>query len=464
MSASHQDANIWLSGNPRISALGMVQSPRSARVLAGFFAGFILLFVLALIFAPWQQTVSGSGRVIAYAQVERQQVIQAPIEGRVTRWLVQEGSRVKAGDKIVDITDNDPEIMNRLQRERATLETRLKAAQERMRSMSSQVASYEQSRTFGLTAAAARVSMARDRYAAAQQALTAAEAAFTTAKLNLERQKALMEKGLTSARNVELAELEYARTRTEADRARAQVNAAKAEQMALEADQTKFAGDAMAKIEYARAELEKARADEASILGELARMDIRLARQSTQEVTAPRDGVIFRIIAFEGGSLLKPGDDLAILVPDTESRAVELWVDGNDAPLLSKGRHVRIQFEGWPAIQFTGWPSVAVGTFGGKVDFVDSHDNGRGQFRVVVVPDASRDDRDAWPSGNYLRQGVRARGWFFLNEVTLGYEFWRQFNGFPPVIAQEEPGKEDKPGKPGGGKKDDPFQPREGGK
>ena len=36
-------------------------------------------------------------------------------------------------------------------------------------------------------------------------------------------------------------------------------------------------------------------------------------------------------------------------------------------------------------MQFAGWPSVAVGTFGGRVAFVDPADDGGGDFRVLVV-------------------------------------------------------------------------------
>jgi len=124
------------------------------------------------------------------------------------------------------------------------------------------------------------------------------------------------------------------------------------------------------------------------------------------------------------------------LVPETTDRAVEIWVNGNDAPLISAGSTVRLQFEGWPAVQFVGWPSVAVGTFGGKVALVDSTDDGQGKFRLLVVPDESE---QAWPDARFLRQGVRAKGWVLLNQVSLGYEIWRQLNGFPPVISPAEP-------------------------
>jgi hypothetical protein len=130
--------------------------------------------------------------------------------------------------------------------------------------------------------------------------------------------------------------------------------------------------------------------------------------------------------------MVKAGDPLVLLVPEAGSRAVELYVDGNDAPLVEPGRPVRIQFEGWPAVQFVGWPSVAVGTFPGEVAFIDAHDDGKGRFRVVVVPTES----DAWPEGRYLRQGVRANGWVLLNRVKLGFELWRRFNGFPPALDE----------------------------
>jgi hypothetical protein len=100
---------------------------------------------------------------------------------------------------------------------------------------------------------------------------------------------------------------------------------------------------------------------------------------------------------------------------------------------------VRLQFEGWPAVQFVGWPSVAVGTFGGKVNRVYPTDDGRGNFRVVVTPNDHLPREDGWPDDQYLRQGVRANGWVLLRQVPLGYEIWRLLNGFPPTVSKDEP-------------------------
>ncbi len=326
----------------KLESFALVESTRSARFLAKLLAGFFGVSLIALLVVPWQQTSRGFGRVAAFSPTDRQQNIDAPIEGRLGQWFVQEGSIVEEGDPIVEIFDNDPDIL-----------TRLKAEQN-----------------------------------AIQKRLNAARLATQTSKKNVDRQKELFEQGISSKRTYEQAELEYARYLT----------------------------------------------DEANSSAELSRIQVRLARQQQQSVTAPRSGTILRRLAGEGSKLVKTGDILAVIVPDTASRAVELWVDGNDAPLITPGRNVRLQFEGWPAIQFSGWPSVAVGTFGGKVSFVDAADSGNGKFRVVVVPA----EGERWPSPRYLRQGVRANGWILLDRVTLGYELWRQFNGFPPSLKEEE--------------------------
>ena len=279
--------------------------------------------------------------------------------------------------------------------------------------------------------------MAQERVRAAERAVEAADATLHTAKLNLERQQGLHRKGLTPTRSVELAQLDYDRAAVETDRSKAALNAARQELEALAADRQKTETDFRASIEDARAARATALSELANTRALLQPVEIRIARQTTQRITAPRDGVILRLLAQPGSEVLKAGDPVAVLVPQTGQPVVELWVDGNDMPLISPGNKVRLQFEGWPAIQFVGWPSVAVGTFGGVVNLVDATDNGLGKFRLLVEPDPAD---EPWPSQRYLRQGVRANGWVLLNVVSLGFEVWRQFNGFPPVIASHEPG------------------------
>lgn len=392
--------------------------------------GLVLLFVAmvaALAFSPWQQSISGSGRVIALTPVERQQTVSAPVDGRVVRWHVVEGTRVKAGDRIVEISDNDPGVMDRLRGE-------LTAALEREQSLGDRIAGMRASRENALAAADSRIGMAAERVSAAERGLDSANATLVAARLNLDRQQQLHQRGFTATRSVELARMDHDRAAAEVERSRNTLNAAREDLKATQADRQKVEND------Y-RALLEDANASRASATGAVRPIETRLARQSTQEIRAPRDGVILRLLAQPGSEVLKAGQPVAVLVPDSSQTVVELWVNGNDMPLLHVKDKVRLQFEGWPAVQFVGWPSVAVGTFGGEVSLLDATDDGTGRFRILVAPDAQD---EPWPEARYLRQGVRANGWVLLRQVKLGFEMWRRFNGFPPTTTKVDLAKEGK--------------------
>jgi adhesin transport system membrane fusion protein len=316
----------------------------------------------------------------------------------------------------VEVADNDPNVVERLRGE-------LNAAREREQSLDDRIREIRNSRENALAAADARIAMAAERIAAAERALDQAEATLLLARQNLDRQKALLAKGLTPVRSVEIAQADFDRAVAEVARAENGLRAARADQEAIERDRMRVEND------Y-NAQLNDANATRAAATAAVRPIETRLARQTTQDIRAPRHGVILRLLAQPGSEVLKAGQPLAVLVPDTDQQVVELWVKGNDMPLLHVDDPVRLQFEGWPAIQFVGWPSVAVGTFGGRIVLVDATDDGSGKFRLLVAPDPND---DPWPPKQYLRQGVRANGWVLLKMVPLWFELWRQFNGFPPT-------------------------------
>lgn len=420
-----------------LPVMAELDSGKRVKTVARTLVLFFVFSTIALIFTPWQQSVSGLGHVSALTPVERVQAISAPVEGRVARWHVTEGVHVLEGQLIVELTDNDPMILDRLRNERTAVNERLLMAEGRASAHLERLGRLQESKTNAVNAAANRVRMASERIVQNEQALRAAEERLNVARLNIERQKNLRDRGLASQRMVELAQQEFATAEAEVRRATAALNAARTEKQALEDDLRKVTADADAAIESERASLNLARAEIANIRAELQRVDSRLARQQTLKVYAPRNGTVLRLLAQPNSELLKGGEPVALFVPDAGQPTVELWLDGMDMPLVQVGDKVRLQFNGWPAIQFVGWPAVAVGTFGGVVRLVDAAETNGGKFRILVTPDP---EDDPWPSSRYLRQGVQAKGWVLLRQVTLGWELWRRFNGFPPVIADNEPG------------------------
>lgn len=428
------------SENPRVlPALAEVRTPHMFLILAIVLVGLFVLLTAASIFAPWQQSVSGVGRVTALTPVERQQAIDTPVDGRVVRWHVVEGSRVREGDPIVEIADIDPTLPMRLRNERDSALDRIRAVSDRETQLESRISELEATLRNDLAAADFRIQQASDRVRGAEQAIEASEARQLVAKQNLERLRALFPAGLVSKRQVEVAESEFDTAKADLKRNQAMFDEARNFQRTVQAERARTLNSGTALIKDAKASQHSARGDIASAQGALQPIEVRLNRQATQIVRAPAHGTIFRLNAQPSSAVLKAGEEIASFVPENSSPVVEVWVAGNDMPLVSRNRKVRLQFEGWPAVQFVGWPSVAVGTFGGVVELVDPADDGKGKFRLLVKPDPQ--DKP-WPELRYLRQGVRAKAWVLLNTVPLGYELWRQFNGFPPVVEQSKAGDE----------------------
>jgi membrane fusion protein, adhesin transport system len=430
----------------QLPALEKVGGAGGARLLAWSLGCIFAITVPALIFAPWVQNVSGVGKVVGTTPFERQQTIDTAVEGRVVKWYVIEGTKVKEGDLVAEVADNDPLLLERLKEERNFINQRVDQAKSRVTAQEVALHQIELSRRNALDSARSRIKVAEDNIKAAQNSLISAEAVLTANKLNLDRVKTGLASGLFSQRQYEQQVQANASSEADVDRAKASLQASMNEKLARDADFQKIETDFQNSLATATATLAAGKSDLANSAAEMQRVEVRVARQATQTIRAPRSGTVLRLLAQPGGELLKSGDSIAVFVPDTANLVVELFMDGNDIPLIHSGDQVRLQFEGWPAIQFAGWPSVAVGTFGGRVMLVDATDNGYGKFRILVEPDPKS---EPWPSNRYLRQGVRTNGWVLLNQVSLGYELWRQFNGFPPTVTPQM----DTGGKEGGKKK-----------
>ena len=95
----------------------------------------MVLFVMSLMLLsviPWQQFALGDGKVIAFSPTDRLHTVNAPVGGRIKKWYVDEGMRVKPGDPIVDINDNDPELLSRLELEKKAVLLKIAAATQAM--------------------------------------------------------------------------------------------------------------------------------------------------------------------------------------------------------------------------------------------------------------------------------------------------------------------------------------------
>jgi len=81
--------------------------------------------------------------VTAFSPTERRQTVDAPISGVISKWNVQEGTRVEKGDALLEMTDIDPQFHNRRDEQLTATASKLKAKEDELKSYQLQLQSYQ---------------------------------------------------------------------------------------------------------------------------------------------------------------------------------------------------------------------------------------------------------------------------------------------------------------------------------
>jgi multidrug efflux pump subunit AcrA (membrane-fusion protein) len=433
------------TASEKLRAWELARIPEYLRAYGRRAIKLLVLFFLLVAFVPWTQTISATGQLSAYSPYERPQDIEAQISGRIVKWHIYEGVRVKHGDLIVELQDIDPnfmapELLSLLEQSRAALEQTRKAALERAAQLEKRISEMRNLVKAAVPSAEARVMEADNKVREAEQRLVAARIAVDTAELNVNRNRELAERGLVSQRELELAIQAAIGSKAELQGAEAMLKAAQQAMRALRFGRDQISADVVQRLLDAEAARAGAIADAANASDQLAAVSLKLSnatqRRLASRVYAPIEGTVVRMTEVGPGETIKQGEKIVRISPLSADKAAELWADGLDAPLLNVGRRVRLLFYGIPAIPLPAWPEVMAGTYGGIIKVVDQVDDGKGNFRFWVVPDPQ--DRP-WPEQAHVRQGTKVMGWVVLNRVPLWYELWRRFNLFPPDYQEGPP-------------------------
>jgi multidrug resistance efflux pump len=428
--------------NNDFPALQLVRTGRTVRLLGRLTLYALIATIILMVFVPWRQTARGTGTVVALDPQQRPQPVYSPAEGQIksVRTDLREGSYIEAGEPIVEIV---PLALGAV----AQLQDSINALREKERNTSQALmfakqlsASQKESGERITESLADAKRVAESKVEQARNKVSAAEAEYLE-KRNKWQNAIPVTPRLVSSQDLYSMEQFALAAKQKLDEMKNALEQAQSDLSVKTLELAAKAAEVQVKNDKTDIDISKLEGDLSEIRQKLPELETKMQEYDRLTVEAPRSGYIQQWQGVVGSDIIKKGDALCVIVPETTDLAVEMRVSGNDMPLIHEGDRVRLQFEGWPAVQFVGWPSVAVGTFGGKVNRVFPTDDGKGNFRVLVTPDKHFDGESDWPDSRYLRQGVRANGWVLLKRVPLGYEIWRQLNGFPPVVSDEEPGK-----------------------
>lgn len=423
-----------------LHALGTLYNPRTARVFARWIR-YIMLFLVVVLFLPWQQNITGTGTVTALSPSGRPQTIQNFIPGRIEEWHVQDGDYVAKGDTLLRLSETkdeylDPQLNLRLDEQIAAKRESIDSYEQKIRALAQQQDALQDALRFSLQKSQNKVVQARLKVTSDSTELLASQRAYQISQNRLQRYEEGFLKGLFSLTDLESRRLkvqeDYAKMITQQNKlniARQELANALVELRSVQAEYQEKIAKAISDRSTALASLADAESELSKLQNKSASVEIR---QDNYIVRAPQSGYVVKVMKAGLGETIKEGETIATLQPLDPTLAVELYVNPMDVALISPGREVRLEFDGWPALQFGGWPGVSVGTFGGTVSVIDRVNSTNGKFRLLVAPK----EGEQWPQSIRLGSGVY--GWVMLSDVPIWYEIWRQLNGFPPNMTQSE--------------------------
>jgi multidrug resistance efflux pump len=413
------------------------------------------IFLVILLFFPWTQTISGQGYITSLKPGQRPQTLQSPIPGKIEKWYVSEGDFVEKGDTILELSEVkneyfDPKLLERTGEQISSKSNSAGSYRQKATSLENQLTSIQRERVLKLEQTRNKLKQARLKIESDSIALEAAKTNLNIAQTQYERVETLLEEGLKSR-------LDYEQKQSKLQESQAKVidlenkllssqnevlNAVM-EINRIEATYDNKISKTESDISTARSSLFDAEAQVSKLENSLSNYEIR---KGMLFLRAPQNGYINKALISGLGETFKEGEKLVSLMPAEYQIAVETYVTPIDLPLIGIGDHVRVQFDGWPAIVFSGWPNASSGTYGAKVVAIENFMSDNGKFRILLVPDTKSEEDHEWPDA--LRVGSGARTLALLEDVPIWYEIWRKLNGFPPNYypknQQEKPNAKSK--------------------
>lgn len=395
----------------------------------------LLFFLFIILFLPWTQNIRSIGYITALNPDARPQTIQSIIDGRIEKWYVKEGQYVQKGDTILKLTEIkteyfDPDLIQRTKNQLNSKNAAVQSYEKKITALENQIQSLILMRQMKIKQLQNKLQQTKLKLKADSNEYHAATINFQTAAIQFKRGEELFKQGLRSLTEMENRRVKMQETKAKMIAAENKYLATLNELNIVEIELNNINNEYQEKISKAESEKFATISALFDAMATVNKMEIELANYSIRNmmyyVIAPQSGYITKAVKTGIGETIKQGEEIITLMPAHYSLAVEMYVEPLDYVLIDTGTHIRIQFDGWPALIFSGWPGLTFGTFGGTVVAKDRFASSNSKFRLLVAPDTTD---HPWPKE--LAVGGGANCLALLKTVPIWYELWRQINGFP---------------------------------
>ena len=412
---------------------------RTARILL-----IALAIIIGILCIPWTQNITSVGNIISLEPNSRPQSVETIIGGRVEKWFVQEGDSVKKGDTILFLSEIkvdyfDPNLVQNTESQLESKESALEGYMSKIASLDIQINAMISGKEVKKDQARAKIEQAQFKVRTDSTDLLNAERNATITEEQFNRYEQLYKQDLISKTELETRRMSYQNASTKVQEHRNKLSISKNELLNARRELRAIDAEYSDKISKAESEKYASMSTLYTAEGELTKLQNQFnnydRRNGLYYILAPQDGFISKTTKSGIGETVKEGEEIARISPFAFSHAVEIFIHPTDMPLVHAGEQVRLIFDGFPAFVISGWQHISKGVYNGTILTVDPALHESGKFRVLVRPQ----EGEQWPSA--LKQGGGVQAIMLLNDVPVGYELWRKFNGFPPDFYSPDQSK-----------------------
>ncbi len=406
-----------------------------------------VIFIVGILsmFLPWTQNIRSKGNVTTLSPSDRPQTVQATIGGKVEKWYIREGQMVLKGDTIMKISEvkeeyMDPQILENTNSQIVAKGESIKAYNAKAQNLNEQVQTLIKSKEVKLQQNKIKVQQTKLKIESDSIDLVAAKTKKSIADNQLNRIENLYNEGLKSLTDLEAKRLSVQESQAKVTSLINKVDSHINDLDNLKANVQMIINDYDNKIAKSKSDRMSAISDKYTADASKNKLESKYntysVRQDNYYILSPINGTVTQAISSGLGELVKAGEPIVNIIPTKYNLAVESFILPVDMPLLTLGQKVRVQFDGWPAIVFSGWPNSSYGTFGGQIIAINNDISKNGKYRILIAEDPND---NPWPEA--VRVGGGANTLTLLNDVKVGYELWRQLNGFPADFYKNEKSK-----------------------
>lgn len=395
------------------------------------FTAIIFVFLVLILFLPWQQTVKGEGVVTAYDPSQRDYQVLSTMDGFIEEFYVSENEFVTKGTKLFKMVDLDKNYLQKLQIIQNATKDKYENSEIQIKNLTRQRDNAKEYSLVGLEVYNQKLSQTKDKIKSLFLKKLALEKNAEITKASYERVGLLYKDGIESKNKLQERENVYVKAKMELENVYVEIEIENKNVNIIKNDKIKFLKESQNKIKSLDNNILIAHNGLKTLQQEIQGQSSNIARYSSGEVVAEKDGHVVRIYQNDKNKYIKKGEEIIYFSPKVSTKSVLLRVSGFNMPLIKEGLQARIMFYGWPALQIAGWPKIKFGTFGGVIKKVESSSYEKGFYYAQIVEDS----KEPWPRANALRIGTQANVWIRLETVPVWYQIWRLMNALPPKMV-----------------------------